>query len=191
MNSFDLSELTTSNVLLLIIDLQTSILSKITNKQDILENTTFMIQCIKKLNIPIILTEQYPKGLGETEIDLKNLIRDKVEIISKIEFNCFQNAEFNQLINEYKEKRPNIIISGIESHICVLQTVLGAIKAGFEPIVVKDTIASRHHSDLEAMLNYLYSKQITVLTSEMLIYLLLKNAGTSMFKALLPLLKER
>lgn len=191
MNSFDLSELTTSNVLLLIIDLQTSILSKITNKQDILKNTTFLIQCIKKLDIPIILTEQYPKGLGETEADLKNLIRDKAEIISKIEFDCFKNAEFNQLINKYKEKRPHIIITGIETHICVFQTVLGAINAGFEPIIVKDTIASRYHSDVETTLNYLYSKQITVLTSEMLIYLLLKNAGTSMFKTLLPLLKER
>ncbi|MHA1302589.1 MAG: isochorismatase family protein [Candidatus Heimdallarchaeaceae archaeon] len=189
MTFFNLEEVKPSNTIFIIIDPQPTIVSVTESPHKLMDNIILLLHCAKELTIPIILTEQYPKGLGNIDPCLAPLLPEDVKPISKMEFNCFDNAEFISKVNSFSSSHTFVAIVGVEAHICILQTVLGALKHKFKPIVVSDAISSRHRTDYETALNFYNNLKVPVLSTETLVYLLLKKAGTPEFKALLPFLK--
>ena len=185
----DIEDINSYNTILIIIDLQPKILSATQTPQEVLANTLLLVRAANIFKIPIIITEQYPKGLGETSTVLLSHLTESSKRVEKIEFNCFGNEEFVSNLHSYTSSRPYLIICGVETHICLFQTALGAMKRQFKPIIISDATSSRKHLDYESALKAYHSLDITILSTEMLIYLLLKKAGTAEFKALLPYLK--
>ncbi|MFI5237713.1 MAG: isochorismatase family protein, partial [Ignavibacteriales bacterium] len=124
---------------LLIIDIQERILPVISNYQRVVENTTKLIKGFKVLSLPIYFTEQYPKGLGSTLPEILNELGD-LKPFNKMSFSCSGAAD---LFEEFKKKKlSQIVVCGIESHVCVQQTVLDLIENGFQVNLAADAVSS-------------------------------------------------
>jgi nicotinamidase-related amidase len=173
------------NSLLLIVDLQEKLVLSIKKAKTVIKNVVKLIKVAKILNIPILLTEQ--KNLGKTVKEIKKEI-DKINPILKIEFNCFNNKNFKKQISKIKKKQ--IILVGLEAHICILETALGAPQK-YKIFVIEDAVSSRNLNDLKVAIERMRMKEIEILTAEMVIFELLKKAGTQEFKKILPLVKEK
>jgi nicotinamidase-related amidase len=172
--------------LLLVVDVQVKLIEKIYKKEDLIVNTKKLINVFNTLNLPIIVTEQYPKGLGATvDFIIKDLTTyNKVE---KTTFSCFANIKFKKLLNLHKKRQ--IIICGIESHICVLQTALELKKNKNQVFIVSDSISSRNKESHELALNRFNFNEINVLNTEMLIFELLRDSKHTNFRELSSLIK--
>ncbi|MCS7120321.1 MAG: hydrolase [Nitrososphaerota archaeon] len=173
-------------LVLVIIDMQEKLIAKIAEKDLLIENVKKLISFARIMNIPIVLTEQYPKGLGGTIPEIKTLLLD-VEPIEKVEFSCFKSAKFAETLREINAR--TLIISGIEAHICVMQTALDGLIRGYRPCVVYDAVSSRRLEDKEVAINRMRQCGVTIATTEMLMYEILEKAGTQEFKEALKLVK--
>lgn len=171
---------------LIIVDMQDTLIARVENKQKIIRNIIKLIEASKILNIPILVTEQYPEGLGTTTIVIKNRIPN-FKPIQKTQFSCFKAKKFLEKIEELKASK--LILTGVETHICILQTALDAPKE-FEVYVVADAVSSSRHLDHEIALRRLINNGITITTTESLIFQLLERADTPQFKKILPIIKE-
>ena len=169
---------------LIIVDVQEKLAQVVKKTEIVIKNIIKLIKLAKILNIPIVITEQ--KNLGETAKEIKNEI-GKINPILKIKFNCFDNENFRKQISKIKKKE--LILVGFEAHICILQTALGAPQK-YKIFVVEDAVSSRNLSDSKAAIERMRMKGIEILTTEMVIFELLKKAGTEEFKKVLPLVKE-
>ena len=107
---------------LILVDIQEKLIPSIFNKEKVLQTSIDLIDIAKNLEIPILITEQYPKGLGDKFKDIKKNLKKKNFKIEKTTFSCFGSKYFQKTLESLKRKQ--IIIAGIETHICVLQTVL-------------------------------------------------------------------
>lgn len=188
MNLSDFESIDASNLLIVIVDPQPRILSATLSHEKVLNNILLLIRSAREFEIPIIITEQYPKGLGNISEKIAELIEKTTPIIEKLEFNCFENEKFTETIHSFSSRK-YVIIVGVEAHICLFQTILGAIKNDYIPIIISDAISSRKESDHQTALNCYKSLNILTFSTEMLIYFLLKKAGTQKFKYLLKYLK--
>ena len=130
-----------------VIDIQTQLMSAM--KDRIVEatekNTCLLIESLKILNIPIVITEQYPRGLGPTSDPVKQALGDLYTPIEKVVFSCWNEPLFREKITPYEPK--NFIITGIETHVCVLQTALDFLSEGYNVYVPVDTTCSRYKPD--------------------------------------------
>lgn len=136
--------LSVENTIMLVIDIQTRLLPSIHNHNELEQKTTVCIKGCKLLDIPIILLQQYTKGLGETVPLLKTAL-DGIVPVEKITFSAYQTVEFVDKLKEHGKK--NVIITGIEAHICVQMTVLELLAAGYNVYVAADCIGSRKETD--------------------------------------------
>ena len=172
-----------SNCNLLIIDIQEKLLNASFNKEIVEKKSIILKKASEILNIPVIVTEQYPQGLGESIGDLK--INAKTFI--KKDFNALNDES---LLSELKkENRNQIIIFGIETHICVYQTVSALLKEGFDVNVVSDACGSRSEIEYKAGLEYMKTIGAKIKTTEMIIFELLKSANHPNFKEIQKLIK--
>ncbi len=174
------------NTLAVIIDMQEKLFSHMNNKENLEQNTCKLIKGLNILDIPIITTQQYTKGLGLT-IQSINSIIDKNSIIEKISFSCFDEPEFTKKL--YLHNKKCIIISGIETHVCILQTVIDLIYANYIPIVITDCISSRKVSDLETAIERIKKEGAILSTYESILCELCKTAGTDTFKSISKIIK--
>lgn len=175
------------NVLLVIVDFQEKLAKAM--KESILENTLkntrSLINLCKLYSIPIIMTEQYPKGLGTTLKEINELIDS--EKIEKIHFSCVGEERF---IEKLKEKNRNkIILIGMETHVCVLQTALDLLLRGYQILVPKDAVCSRRKDDWKTGLELIKDAGGVITCTETLIFQILKKAGTPEFKKMLEFVK--
>lgn len=139
--------LTPDNSIALIIDIQSKLLPYIYQNDELINNNARLINGLKLLEVPIIITEQYPKGLGTTSERLIEVLCDAYKPIEKDTFSCLGCDE---VLNRLRQsRRKNVIITGIEAHICVMQTVRDLIASDFNPFVVADCISSRKLYDKE------------------------------------------
>ncbi len=138
------------------------------------------------LKLPVIITEQYPKGLGSTLNEISNVLPNAI-VLEKTSFSAFDMPEFTQALKNFNKKQ--IIIMGIEAHICVLQTATDLINNGYEVFIVEDAIASRNIKNKEAALKRLIHFGSQVVTSEMVIFELLKSSKHPNFKEIQSLIK--
>lgn len=174
--------------LLLIIDIQERLFNAMDNdSQNLLKkNPAILIKTADEFNIPIIVTEQYRKGLGETIPELKSLTENSLNL-EKLHFDCTKDEAIKTSI--IKTGKKTIIITGIESHICVFQTALSLIAEGFKVVISSDGVSSRRKEDRKSALKILSEAGALVYPTETIAFMLLEKAGTPEFKKLSPLFK--
>ena len=171
------------NCALVIIDVQEKLVPIIAGGEDTIKNIIKLVKFAKILAIPIVVTEQ--QNLGRTVEQIRSET-GQIEPISKITFSCFASEEFRNYLHYVNRK--TLILTGIESHICVAQTALDA-PPEYTVQVVSDGVASRDPRNRDIALDRMRTAGITITSTEMLIYELLKKAGTDEFRATLPLVK--
>jgi nicotinamidase-related amidase len=169
------------DTVLLIIDIQEKLAVVMKERERVARNCQHLIELAKMLNIPIVVTEQYPKGLGRTVAEL-HAVLPAYQPIEKTAFNCCGEPAFLPELRKLGKK--HVVISGMETHICVLQTTLGLLKEGFVPHTVQDAICSRTEENWRAGLELMRDAGAVVTCTETVLFQLLTVAGTEEFKAI-------
>ena len=178
-----------SNCSLLLIDVQTKLFPKISEAQPLENSILDCLEVFYTLNVPIFFSEQYPKGLGFT-IDkvLEKLLSYKAYKFEKTSFSCFPNTlESCKAGKVLKTKQ--IILIGIETHICVLQTALDLKEKGYEVFIISEAVGSRKTYDKEFAIKRMINNGIHVITFEMMLFELLRDSSNKHFKNLSSLIK--
>jgi nicotinamidase-related amidase len=170
----------------LVVDIQERLFPHMYDGEKLLSRVLILLEGLKALDIPIIVTEQYPKGLGTTLKPLSEVL-EPVSPIEKISFSCCGEPEFLSLLN--KDKGSWIILCGIEAHVCVLQTVIDLLDMGIFPVVVSDCISSRNPEDKKVAIERMRSEGAVITTSESILFELAIVAGTPQFKQISRLVK--
>lgn len=178
---------TKKDSILIIIDLQEKLVPEIYKKEETIENIKKLIKFSEALNIPFILTEQYPTGLGDTIPEIKETLSHYAPI-KKISFSCFGSGEFKEKITELNPS--TLIITGIETHICVNQTAIDALFKNFKVFVISDAVSSRTEENWKIGLEKMQNCGVQISSTEMLMYEILEKAGTKDFKKVLPILRN-
>jgi nicotinamidase-related amidase len=179
-------ELNVESTALVLIDFQEKLFSVMHDKEKLLRNVVKLVQGVKVLEIPIILTEQYPKGLGPTIPEIKSLIPD-IKPVEKVCFNCCDEDLFCTAMDGLKRRQ--LLIAGIEAHICVYQTALALVQAGYEVQVVGDCVASREPENKVTALSRMVGEGVSLTTMEMALFELLKVAKGDKFKRISNIVK--
>ena len=167
------------------IDYQERLVPAIYNREELIKKSCILLEGLKLLEVPIYITQQYTHGLGMTVSEITNAAGTK-DYIEKISFGATE--ELVKVIPPAAEK-PNVIVFGIESHICVLQTLLGLKEEGYKPILVADCISSRKKSDYDIALERAGQEGILLTTYESILFELLNRAGSDTFKQISKLVK--
>ena len=178
--------ITKQNTVGLVIDIQERLIAVMNEKETLLKNCTTLSQGLKELEIPMLVSQQYTKGLGETVPEIHSVF-DEFSYFEKKDFSCFQVPEIVDQLKELKVK--NIVICGIESHVCVLQTALDLKDAGLNPIVVMDCVSSRTAANIELAKERFRFEGIMMSSYESILFELTGSAGDPSFRAISKLVK--
>jgi nicotinamidase-related amidase len=156
----------------------------------VVRNAGILMQAAARLGVPILVSEQYPQGLGPTVAELRHLAPPE-SIHAKTAFSCADDPDLRLKLADFQ--RAQVIVCGIEAHVCVLQTALGLSAKdgsnGVAPVVVADATSSRTHANREAALARLRANNVPVVTTEMVLFEWLGRAGTPEFKELSRLIR--
>ena len=172
------------NSCLVVIDIQTRLTSVMPVKvlARLKRNINILLQSAKTLSIPVLTTEQYPKGLGPTEPEIVELLPENT---SKFEKTCFSCTGAEQFLKHLEEGgRKQVILVGIEAHVCVLQTAIQLIEQGYHVFVVADGICSRQRDNYEASLKRMSRAGVTICNTESVLFEWLRDAKHEHFKEL-------
>lgn len=172
---------------LAIIDMQEAFRSKLAHFTEIAEHIAIMVQGARLLGLPIIVTEQYPKGLGHTAPEIAAGLPESVEIIEKTSFSSCGAAQFQSQLESAGAKQ--VIVCGIEAHICVNQTVHDLLSKGFQVHLLTDCVASRNVSDRKAATRKMQMSGAIPCSIEMALFELMRDAKHEQFKAIQGLVK--
>jgi nicotinamidase-related amidase len=178
--------LSKENTALVVVDVQEKLLPYVIDKEQVVENIRMMIKFAHVMDIPVILTEHYPKGLGTTVPEVNEVLK-KYSPKEKVIFSCFGSLGFADKLKELGIKR--IMICGIESHICVEQTTLDAMDSGHEVHVIADAISSRTQQNREIGIEKMRQFGAIISSTEMAMYEIMERADTEEFKEVLKLVK--
>lgn len=173
------------NTLLMIIDYQERLHPSIYDGERIIAQARNLIQAFQVFEIPMIVTEQYPKGLGHTISEIKDCLTD-APVFEKLTFSGFL-PEVQSCLTEHKTEQ--VVLIGTESHICVYQTCRDLLRAGYRVQVVKDTISSRTAANARNGFDLMRDLGAAITNTETLIYEILEAAGTDTFKKILKIVK--
>jgi len=176
-----------SNLALIVIDLQERLINAMRPDEiaSVISKCEILVNASLKLNIPVIFTEQYPKGLGPTVENLKKYFTEPP--IEKTTFSCFGSAKFAKKLEEMNIK--SLIICGIETHVCVQQTSFDALERGMNIFVPADATCSRDSQNKSISLNLMLYKGITVTSVESLLFAILRDSMHPSFKEISRILK--
>lgn len=180
---------------LVVVDLQDRLAAAMPEKARVFEATALLVRAATIVGLPIIVTRQYPRGLGDLSPEVSALIAEAqssgadVVQVDKVTFDCFGADEFGSAIADMG--RNQLIIAGMESHICICQTALAAVRKGFSVHVVADACCSRNSANHDAALTRIARSGAVVTTSESVAYEVVGAAGTDEFKLLLAAVKEK
>ena len=182
MNKFTLLK---EESLLLIIDIQERLVPAMKYGKQVIKNTNVLISAANEMNMPIVVTEQYPKGLGPTVPEINELLGDALK---------FEKTLFTACTDEVVESieangKKKIIITGMETHVCVFQTARDLINLGYEVFIVSDAVSSRYKENYRNGLELMRDMGAVVTNTETVLFDLMKKAGTSEFKKLSKLIK--
>lgn len=174
---------------LLIIDQQTRLASAMQEAdwQQVETNSGRLLKAADVLEIPVLISEQYPKGLGPTADSVKACAAETSQFIEKTHFSCCQNIDYKKQL--VKNNRPQLIICGMETHVCVLQTAIEAMASGFEVYVVEDAVCSRDTAHKQNALQRLQQAGIMITNHESVMFEWLRDARHQQFKYISGLLK--
>lgn len=171
---------------LLIVDIQEKLIPAMDNAEQMIKQASILVTGALELELPIVVTEQYPKGLGHTSPIIKSIIPSTTPIFEKMVFSAYTNEVALHLKNLNKKK---IILIGIESHVCVFQTARDLLLNGYQVFLPFDCVTSRLPQVKDNALQLLASMGCTLTNSETILFDLLKEAGSPEFKAISKLIK--
>jgi nicotinamidase-related amidase len=173
---------------LIVVDIQEKLLPPICQKEQLVRNAQLLIRLAGILKMPIMLTTQYSKGLGNTIPDLASLLPE-TQPIEKLAFSCFGSDVFCSALKRLPGNRNTVVLCGMESHICVAQTALAALREGYLVHVASDAVSSRTEWNWKVGLDRMRAAGAVISSTEMVIYEALRSSGTSEFKHMLKHLK--
>ena len=173
---------------LVVVDMQERLLPPIWEKQRLVRNVQLLIRLAGILKIPAIVTTQNAKGLGHTVPEIASLLPESPSI-DKLMFSCFGSDVFCSMLKRLPGQRTTVLLCGMETHICVMQTALGALREGYLVHVGSDAVSSRTELNWRIGLDRMKSAGVILSSAEMMIYELLRASGSPAFKELLPYLK--
>jgi nicotinamidase-related amidase len=175
------------NCALIVIDIQEKLLPPIFEKERLVRNSQLLIRLANILSLPVLATTQYSKGLGQTVPEIASLLPE-VSPLDKLEFGCFGNGEFCSRIARLSG-RTTLLLCGMETHICVLQTALGALNQDHIVHVAADAVSSRSELNWKLGMQRMRDAGAVISSTEMMIYELLGKSGSPEFKEMLKYLK--
>jgi Isochorismatase family len=173
---------------LVIIDPQAKLMPAISEADRVTRNCVLLLCTGQILSIPAVVTTQYAQGLGPLVSEVADAAPG-ITPLDKTSFGCFGDGNFVAHLKEVAAGRDTLLVAGVESHVCVAQTVLAALNAGYTVHVAQDATSSRTRENWEAGLHRMDRAGAVLSSTEMMIYELLGKSGTAEFKAMLPLLK--
>jgi nicotinamidase-related amidase len=174
-----------SQSVLCVIDMQERLVPAMQAPARTLRNTQTLLAVAEEIDVPVLLTEQYPKGLGRTVREIREVTT--APALEKMHFSCMEDPGFAAAYMALD--RPQVILTGMEAHICVMQTAASLMEAGREVFVVSDATASRSLESEKACLDRLGACGAGIVTTEMVVFEWLGRAGTDAFKTALRLIK--
>jgi nicotinamidase-related amidase len=173
---------------LIVIDIQEKLIPPIFQKELLLRNSQLLIRLAGILKIPTLVSTQYSKGLGKTVPEIASLLPN-TETIEKLAFSCFGSDVFCSTLKHLPGNRNTVLLCGMESHICVAQTALAALRNGYLVHVAADAVSSRTELNWKIGLERMRAAGAVMSSTEMMIYEALGSSGTSEFKEMLKHLK--
>ncbi len=172
---------------LVVVDIQEKFRDLIHGMDQVTAGSSQLIRFCQSLDIPILVTEQYPRGLGVTVSEIRRLFKS-FSVIEKTHFSCCGNNDFNEALK--KLGRDQIILCGIETHVCVYQTAFDLLHQGKQVAVAVDAVSSSSAAKREIGLKRMSEIGVQSMGVQMLMFEILKKAGTDQFKKVAPILKE-
>ena len=176
-----------SNTQAILIDMQEKLLKVMPEKEELLRRTEILLKGLKLLDIPVIVSQQYTKGLGMTDPTLMEA-GGFTSYLDKITYSCFADEGIRKAV-ESNPERKTVLLFGIESHICLWQTAQDLLDSGYQVEVVCDCVASRKEADREIALRRREKSGAVLTTTEACLFELLEKAGTEEFRAISRLIK--
>ncbi len=177
--SLDKFSLEKEKAVLLIVDIQERLAAVMGQKDQVVKNNQHLIELAKMIGLPVMVTEQYPKGLGRTVPELQAAL-PTYRLVEKMTFDCCGQPTFLPELKDHN--RSTVILTGMETHICVLQTCLGLLQGGMHVHVVQDAICSRTKENWKAGIEFMREAGAVITCTETALFQLLKVAGTEEFK---------
>ena len=174
------------NTMALTIDMQEKLVPAMSEKERCVDKTLLLMKGLNELGIDQIISQQYTKGLGMSIPEIYEALESE-NYFDKTTFSCYKNDAIRKYIDDSGKK--NIIISGIEAHICVLQTCIDLAEAGYQPILVTDAISSRDLRDKESAIIRAQQEGVLITCTESILYELLIDSKAPAFKAISNLVK--
>lgn len=168
-----------SQSLVLLIDIQQKLLPAIHNNQAVLQTAAWVLEVARELDVPVLITEQYPQGLGATAPVLAELIPAD-HVLQKMHFSALREPDIIAAVNRFQRKQ--LVVIGTETHVCVLQTVMDALVAGYQVFVVEDAVGSRTEQNKQLALSRMQQAGAWIISREMLAFEWLDKAGTDIFR---------
>jgi len=178
--------LTVTDSVLLVIDVQEKLFRVMYQKEQLADNLQRLVKGIQVMEVPVLVTEQYPQGLGPTIPEISQLLAD-VKPYPKVNFSCCGDEGFLQAFKQLRRKQ--VIIAGIESHVCVYQTAADLIAAGYEVYVVSDAVSSRTEQNRDLGIKMMLQSGTKLTSTEAALFELLKVAKGDKFKAISQIFK--
>jgi nicotinamidase-related amidase len=173
---------------LIVIDIQEKLLPPIFHKEELVRNSKLLVRAADVLKLPTVMSTQYAKGLGRTVPEIASLLPE-TEAIDKDQFSCFGSEAFCTLLKRLPGKRNTLLLCGMESHICVTQTALSALREGYLVHVASDAVSSRTEWNWKIGLERMRTAGAVISSTEMMIYELMRSLSSPAFKQMLPHLK--
>lgn len=174
----------------LIVDVQDKLLKAINGADRVIDRCVRLVIAARKLGIPITMSEQYPQGLGPTHDSVRDAFANDGFVADKTEFSCMRNDMLRDRLHALRrEGRSQVVVGGIEAHVCVNQTAMDLESQGFEAFVVADAVGSRAKTSCKLALSRLQKSNVDIVNTEMVLFEWMERAGTPEFKALHALIK--
>lgn len=167
--------------LVLLVDVQEKLTPAVLNSEAFIARCEWLLKLAGRVNVPVLVSEQYPQGLGSTLKQFQAYFNQQ-ECVDKVSFSCMGEPKYVERLKQFHKKQ--LILIGIETHVCVLQTAFEMREAGFEVFVVVDAVSCRGEQNMKYGLKRMKQEGIHLVTSEMVFFEWLRKAGTPEFKQL-------
>jgi len=172
---------------LLLVDLQEKLMPAMHEQAEVLANAQVLLSAANRLSVPTTLTEQYPQGLGPTVPEIGERVRGRDLVFPKLAFSAA--ADSTVLSRLRQSRRAQIVVAGVEAHVCVLQSAIGLQQLGYQVAVVGDATTSRKPASAALALERLRQNGVSIVSTEMVVFEWLGRAGSDEFRELSRLIR--
>lgn len=175
------------HALLLLVDLQERLMPAMHEPRPVVANSLILLAAAGRLGIPAVVTEQYPQGLGPTVPEIAQRLPSREAVYAKLTFSAA--ADPATMARLRQSRRQQVVLAGVEAHVCVTQTAIGLLQAGYHPFVVADATTSRKPQSVQLALERLRQNGVSIVSTEMVLFEWLGRAGTEEFREISRLIR--